>query len=65
MLTREQLKAAAFYLCKVRNQHPESQVIINTPSGEMGFVGPLWENVARDIEAHELLSEAIKYGEMS
>ena len=60
MMTREQLERAARYLCKLRGIHPENSELI--PNHDMALYTTAWENAAREIEAHELLAEAIAYG---
>ena len=63
MMNRHQLERAARYLCKVRNIHPESQEFIRpAPAHDVAVYCLAWENVAREIEAHEVIAEAIAYG---
>ena len=63
LLNRKQLETAARYLCKVRNIHPDNQEFIRPqPAHDVALYTTAWENVAREIEAHELLNEAIRYG---
>jgi hypothetical protein len=63
MLTRAQLEIAARYLCKVRNIHPDNQEFLKPePTHGVAVYTTAWENAAREIEAHEILTEAIRYG---
>jgi len=63
MLTHEQLKCAAVYLCKIRGIHPENQEFLKPePAHGVAVYTTAWENCAREINAHEILAEAIEYG---
>ena len=67
-MNKKQLEAAARKYCEITGQDPDERVSHGADPGPGGLTpmillhSPLWTRIAREIESHDALMQAVEFG---